>query len=139
MGKVVGQTKDVGFQFGLRKTFRFPKEQVWAFMFSKAGLDIWLGKLKDDLKLDKTFKTRDGIEGAVRVFKPWSHIRMSWKKPDWENMSTVQVRVIANGEKTIISFHQEKLVDAKQRMEMKAYWNTVMRKLSSALSKRFNG
>jgi hypothetical protein len=46
---------------------------------------------------------------------------MTWKKPGWENRSTVQVRVIDNGEKSIVSFHQEKLQDADQRAGMKEY------------------
>ena len=122
MGKQIGKTKDVGFQFGVRKTYHISSDDVWNFLFSDKGLKIWLGELESDLKLKKEFKTEEGIIGYVRVFKPNSHIRVNWQKKDWTNLSTVQLRVIEQNESTTISFHQEKLIDSKQREEMKIYW-----------------
>ena len=46
-------------------------------------------------------------------------------------MSTVQIRVIGNKEKTTIAIHQEKLLNSKQREEMKEYWNKVMKTLTT--------
>ena len=135
MSKQVGQTKDVGFQFGLRKTFPISATEVWDFMFSGKGLDIWLGKLENELELKQPFVTKEGIEGLVRVWKPYSHIRVNWKKPDWENLSTVQVRVMGNDQKATISFHQEKLLDAAQREEVKAYWNGKMGEIGDFFGK----
>ncbi len=131
MAKPIGKTQDVGFQFGLQKTFPISEEKAWDFMFSEAGLKIWLGDLEKALSLKENYKTKNGIEGFVRVFKPYSHIRMNWKKRDWENMSTVQVRVIGKDDNnTLISFHQEKMLDSNQRAEMKEYWNQKMDQIS---------
>jgi hypothetical protein len=124
--KSVGLTKAVGWQFGLRKTFPYSHEYLWDFMFSDKGLKIWLGELKEELEIKKAYKTKEGIEGLVRAFIPHSHIRMNWKKKNWENISIVQVRVIGNQEKASISFHQEKLLDNNQREEMDLYWNKKM-------------
>ncbi len=135
MKKQVGQTKDVGFQFGIQRTFPHSFENMWNFMFSDKGLNIWLGKLENDLEIKETYKTKDGIEGLVRVFKPYSHIRMNWKKRNWKNMSIVQVRVIKNKEKSKISFHQEKLLNAEQRTEMNEYWNEKMDEITDELNK----
>jgi len=132
--KPVGLTKDVGWQFGLRKTFPYSQEYLWDFMFSGKGLKIWLGELKEELEIKKAYKTKDGIEGLVRVFKPYSHIRMNWKRRNWKNTSTVQVRVIGNQEKATISFHQEKLLDNKQREGMKLYWNKKMTEIEKAIN-----
>lgn len=132
--KPVGLTKDVGWQFGLRKTFPYSQEYLWDFMFSGIGLKIWLGELKEELEIKTAYKTKDGIEGLVRVFTPYSHIRMNWKKKNWENISTVQVRVIGNHEKATISFHQEKLLDNNQREEMKLYWNKKMTEIEKAIT-----
>lgn len=132
--KTVGLTKDVGWQFGLSRTFPYPQEDIWDFMFSDKGLNIWLGKLENPLEIKKPYKTQNGIEGLVRVFKPYSHIRMNWKKREWENISTVQVRVIGDHAKSTISFHQEKLSDNRQREEMKLYWNEKMMEIENALS-----
>lgn len=131
--KPVGLTKDVGWQFGLSKTFHYTQEYLWDFMFSDIGLKIWLGELKEELEIKTTYKTKDGIEGLVRIFTPYSHIRMNWKMKDWENTSTVQVRIIGNHEKTTLSFHQEKLLDNKQREEMKLYWNKKMTEIENML------
>ena len=131
--KPIGLTKDVGWQFGLRKTFPYSQGYLWDFMFSKKGLKIWLGEFDEELEVKKSFKTKDGIEGLVRVFTPHSHIRLNWKKKNWENLSTVQVRVMGNQEKATISFHQEKLSNNNQREEMKKYWNEKMVKIEKVI------
>lgn len=136
MEKSVGRTKGVGFQFGVQRTFLVSKEKAWDFVFSSNGLKIWLGDLEKDLSMKEYFKTQEGIAGFVRVFKPYSHIRLNWKKKDWTNMSTVQIRVLAkNKDKTTISFHQEKLLDSIQRKEMKKYWYEKMEKIMEAIEK----
>ncbi len=40
---VVGQTKDVGFQIGVRRTFASRSQQVWEVMTSDEGVKLWLG------------------------------------------------------------------------------------------------
>ncbi|MDN5217489.1 ATPase [Fulvivirgaceae bacterium BMA12] len=132
--KPIGLTKDVGWQFGLQKTFPYSLGYLWDFMFSKKGLEIWLGEFDEELEIKKPFKTKEGIEGLVRVFTPYSHVRLNWKKKNWENLSTVQVRVMGNQEKATISFHQEKLLDNSQREEMKKYWSEKMVKIEKVIS-----
>ena len=134
----LGQTKSVGFQFGLRKTFAVASEKIWAFLFSAAGLKIWLGELTTEFELNKEFTTKEGIKGYVRVLQPNSHIRLNWQKPNWENLSTLQVRVVKNKAKTTLSFHQEKLLDANQREEVKEYWQAVLQKLTAEVQKEIN-
>jgi uncharacterized protein YndB with AHSA1/START domain len=117
--QVTGQTKDTGFQIGVRKTYPVSAEAAWDFLFSDEGLASWLGNVKaTDIDTDKAYKTKDGTEGKVLVFKPLSHIRMSWKKKEWKNTPTLQVRLIRVNDKATISFHQEKLTDSTQRKEM---------------------
>lgn len=135
MEKQIGKTKDVGFQFGIRKTYPLSSNDMWDFLFSEKGLELWLGKLQTELELKKEFKTEKGIIGYVRVFKPNSHIRINWQKMNWTNLSTVQLRVIGNKERTTVSFHQEKLVDSEQREEMKAYWNQVVNKITMEIAR----
>ena len=95
------------------------------FLFSENGLKIWLGELKNELELKKNFETENRIIGLLRVFKPNSHIRLNWKPKNWENMSTVQIRLIGNENKTTIAIHQEKLLNTEQRYEMKEYWTGI--------------
>jgi uncharacterized protein YndB with AHSA1/START domain len=134
--KVVGQTKDAGFQIGVRKTFAVPAETVWNFLFSEAGLSTWLGKMSlENFQLGKPYKTEEEIEGKLSVFKPNSHIRLTWKPKDWTNTSALQIRVIPFREKTTISFHQDKLIDGQQRDEMKKYWDKVIVKIENEILK----
>lgn len=135
MKKEAGKTKDTGYQFGKRKTFPLRAEEAWRQLFSEKGLQIWLGEgASAPLEEDAFFLTREGISGKVRLIRPLSHIRMSWKKPEWPNESTLQVRVIPNGWRTIISFHQEKLLDRRQREEMKSFWEDTFERLTVYLS-----
>lgn len=140
MEKQIGQTKDIGFQFGIRKTIPISTEKAWDFLFSESGLKIWLGNLKNELEIKKEYETENGISGLVRVFKAYSHIRLNWKLKKWENMSTVQIRVIGNSKRATIAIHQEKLLGSEQRSEMKEYWGLIMNKLTDEMNKasRYN-
>ncbi|GHO46165.1 hypothetical protein [Ktedonospora formicarum] len=42
---VIGQTKSVGFQIGVRRTFAISVEQAWNFLISEEGQRIWLGEV----------------------------------------------------------------------------------------------
>lgn len=132
--KQVGKTKDAGFQFGIRRTFDLSLEEAWDFLFSDKGLGIWLGEQSESLNPGQKYHTTAGITGEVRVLKPYSHIRITWKQPDWTNTSTLQIRVINNAGKTTISIHQEKLAGADQRTVMSEYWNVVMDNLRKELA-----
>lgn len=133
MENQVRKTKDVGFQFGIRKTFPVSTKRVQDFLFSKKGINIWLGQLKNELEIKKDYETENGIIGLIRVFEVNSHIRLNWKSTHWENTSTVQIRVIGNQTKTTIAIHQEKLLDAEQKAEMKAYSNKIMKEIGTEL------
>lgn len=135
MEKQTGLTQTVGFQFGLRKTFPIPAATLWDFLFSESGLALWLGELRGPFENGRSFQTKEGVEGLLRVLRPYSHIRLNWKKKTWNNMSTLQVRVIENGNKATLGFHQEKLLNSAQRDEMKEYWNAALRKITDKLSK----
>ena len=110
-------------------------ETTWEFLFSDEGLELWLGNLiSGSVEIKERYKTTDGTEGVVRVLKSQSHIRLTWKKKDWNNFSTLQIRVISTKDKTTISFHQEKLRTDQQRAEMKTHWQKVIGKLTEELA-----
>jgi hypothetical protein len=132
--KVVGQTKDVGFQIGVRKTFDVSIETAWNFLFSQSGLITWLGEIiSGSFELNKPFKTKEGVEGKITTLNSKSNIRLSWKPQYWTNISSLQIRVISSKDKATVSFHQDKLLDSKQREEMKRYWDGVLLKIGNSL------
>lgn len=134
--KSIGQTKDSGWQFGLRKTFDLPQKDLWDFMFSDEGLNVWLSPVEGELETDKAFQTREGLEVKMKLLKPYSHVRMTWKKKGWDHDSNLQVRVLASGKKATISFHHDKLINQDERVEMSIYWNKKMLEIGEALSQK---
>lgn len=132
--KIVGQTKDAGFEIGVRRTFDVPVIRAWDAITSPNGVKVWLGDASG-LKWEKgeTYTTKDGTEGEIRVINSGSHLRITWWPKDWEKASTIQIRVIPNGEKTTISFHQENLKGAQEREEMRQRWEKVLDKLEGLL------
>jgi len=134
--KLVGKTKNAGFQIGVRKTFPAPVETVWSFLFSETGLTAWLGKISvENFESGKLYKTEEGIEGTVNVLIPNSHVRLTWKPKYWTNTSAVQLRVIPSKGRATISFHQDKLLDDGQRSEMKKHWDAVIKKIENGMIK----
>ncbi len=131
---MIGKTKDVGFQVGARKTFNIRLEKAWDFITSSSALAIWLGEIKQ-IKEGVRFQLENGISGHIRVFSPLSHIRLSWKHPDWERSSTIQVRVIPRKDKTVIAFHQEHLPGIEEREIRKEFFKNVLQEFESMLSK----
>jgi uncharacterized protein YndB with AHSA1/START domain len=116
-----------GFQIGISKTFPVSTDFVWDFLFSDEGLKIWLGSINsEDFELNKTYKTEEGITGKLTVFKPDSHIRLTWKPTHWTNISIVEIRVKNSKGRAIILFHQTKIISLEQWEEMKIRWNTVL-------------
>lgn len=128
--RVVGQTKDAGFQIGARRTFSVPPQQAWDLLTSTEGTALWLGETPG-LRWEKgeKYQTRAGARGEIRVVNPGGHLRLTWQPEGWEKASTLQVRVIPNGEKTTISFHQEHLKNAVVREQMRARWKSALDEL----------
>jgi uncharacterized protein YndB with AHSA1/START domain len=128
----VGKTADAGYQIGVRRTLAAPEERVWAVLLSPEGLRIWLGGVAV-LEAGASFAFPDGTCGQIRVYKPWSHLRLTWHHPTLQSPSVVQVRVIPARTGTTLSFHQEQLAGPSVRAEMKAHWEEVVRRLAEML------
>ena len=133
--RVVGQTQDAGFEIGVRKTFSVSPGQAWDLITSEAGLKLWLGDAAEfRLEKGQPYQTREGAEGEVRVVNPGEHFRLTWRPKDWPKASTIQVRIIPSGGKTVISFHQEQLLGQKQREQMHRRWQKVLEELQALLN-----
>lgn len=128
----VGQTKDTGFQIGVRRTLPLDHEDAWNLLLSPRGQAIWLGAGSTvAFERGATFRREDGTTGEVRVVSPLSHLRMTWQPPGWERASTIQVRVLPNGARTTIAFHQEHLPGPAEREERRAFFEAALNHLKS--------
>lgn len=130
--KYIGRRKtgemETGFQIGVQKSFPIPLEDAWELITSADGMQIWLGDAVE-LKEKSGYETRDGITGEIRVIKPESHIRMTWKLQDWDKESTLQIRVTPRANGTAINFHQEGLKKESMREEMRYFWKDKLKLL----------
>lgn len=132
MTKTVGQTASVGFQIGVRRTLNLTQEQAWEYLISPSGLKLWLGDLETlNLEVGQAYTANDGTSGELRVIKTYEQLRMTWQRKNWPKPSTLQIRLIlGSGNRTTISFHQEKLTDLNAREEMKLRWENVLSHLA---------
>jgi uncharacterized protein YndB with AHSA1/START domain len=126
-------TKDGGWQIGARKTIGAGLETTWQALVSEAGLKIWLGPVASLADGDE-FHLSDGTVCHVRIYKPNSHLRLGWRPPQWERSSTIQVRVIPSGAKTVIAFHQEGMPTQDARRQRQAFFKEALERLDELLS-----
>ncbi|MGE5551557.1 MAG: SRPBCC family protein [Bacteroidota bacterium] len=133
--RVVGRTRDTGFAVGARRTFPVSSEEAWRLLISPEGVRIWLGDARGmAFKPGETYTLTNNATGKIRVYQPNHHLRLTWQPPGWAKPSTIQVRVIPNGGRTTIAFHQEHLPDADAREQRRVYYAAAL----DALEKLIN-
>jgi uncharacterized protein YndB with AHSA1/START domain len=131
----VGLTQAQGWEIGARRTFAVTGERAWQAVMTQPGLGCWLGHVHD-LKPAKgvSFVTAEGGHGHIISFAEGSLIRLRWQPQGANHVTTVQVRVTPAGEKATISFHQERLTSAEERIRMRRYWAGALDRLGALLA-----
>lgn len=128
------KNKDLGFQVSVRKTFSVSTETMWEFLLSQSGIEVWLGKINiDDLEIQKTFISDEGIEGKLTVFIPNCHLRLKWKPKHWQKLSTVELRVTNNKGRSSVVFHQTGFFEIEKIEEMRTYWKSIISNMNEVL------
>lgn len=136
MGRIpVGVTKDAGVQIGVRRTVPAGKEQVWDFLTSPKGLSLWIGDVASfPLQKGHEYESREGVSGKLTVVEPYHKLRLTWKRPEWDNPSRLQIYVLsAKTGKTTVAIHQEMLEDVYMREVMRRHWDEMLNKLIKGL------
>ena len=133
----IGQTENGTFQIGTRRTFPIDIDTTWLLLVSEPGLVVWLGEVPESgwrVVKGVSYATKDGTRGEIRVVNERVNIRLSWQPRNWSHASTVQVRVIpAAHSGTTVSFHQEGLVNVREREVMRRHWLEVLEKLEGLI------
>lgn len=125
--RVLGETADTGFQIGVRRTLPLALDDAWRLLTSTEGVRAWLGDARGfAAEKGATYTLPDGTGGEVRVAKAGSHLRVTRHPKGWARPSTLQVRVMLAGEKTVISFHEEHLPGADEREARRRYFDGVL-------------
>jgi hypothetical protein len=134
--KVVGLTKNVGFQFSITKTCPVSVEGAWDFLLSESGVSMWLGDINfDDFELNNPLITEVGLEAKITIFKADSHLRLAWKPAHWDNISFIEIRVLTNGGRAKLGLLHTHMTSGAQRAEVKAYWTKIFDEMGSELAK----
>lgn len=131
----VGQTKDAGWQIGVRRTHPHELEHVWATLLSPAGLAVWLGpgaQLGDEA--GDAYATDDGISGELRSLRPGDRMRLTWRPAARAEATILQLTVRPAASGTTLGIHQERLADADEREAMRLRWAAVQERLAELLA-----
>jgi uncharacterized protein YndB with AHSA1/START domain len=132
MNNTNGQTRDAGWEVGVRKTVDAPLDVVWVFLLGK-GLNIWLGNARLSLEKGAKYQTDDDISGHIISVSEKSRIRMTWQPGEWDHDSTLHVTVKTTPIGTSIGFQQERLADRDERKIMLTHWKEVLDRLQDGL------
>ncbi len=115
---LTGLTQNTGYQIGARRTISLPPAEAWELVTSIEGVNLWLGPTSEfSFEKGARYQLTDDAFGTIRVYIPGSHLRLTWQPPGWAQPSTIQVRVIPKGNRSVIAFHQEHLPGAAEREE----------------------
>jgi activator of HSP90 ATPase len=134
--KVVGLTKNVGFQFSITKTCAVSVDTAWDFLLSESGIALWLGDIYfDDFELNNPLTTKAGIEAKIMIFKADSHLRLAWKPKHWDNNSFIEIRILTNKGRAKLGLLHTHMTSIEQREEVKAYWAKIIHEMSLVLAK----
>jgi uncharacterized protein YndB with AHSA1/START domain len=130
----VGKTKDAGWEIGVSRTLPVPAARVWEVLTSVEGTELWLGSgVTWPARQGDPYELDDGTVGQVRGFRPLERIRLTWQPPDWDHEAVVQLALSDRGDRTRLTFHQERLADADERERQRAHWAAVMDRVQAAL------
>jgi hypothetical protein len=132
--RIIGLTKNSGYQISKTKIFAVSYELMWDFILSEDGMNIWLGKSDiADFELNKPFKTINGVEGILKSFKPGVYFKINWKPKEWTNISKVEIRIDSKNGRARLGVLQSFLLSSEQRVLQKRYWDNVFNEIEKQM------
>jgi activator of HSP90 ATPase len=131
----VGKTAGTGWQIGVSRALPYPLTDLWEFLVSAGGTEIWLGPgAVLPRERGESYETASGTTGELRSFRGLDRVRLTWRPRDWDHDSTVQFTVSTTGSKTTLRFHQEWLANAEERAQQREHWSDVIERIAAAMA-----
>ena len=134
MDSPVGLTRDVGWNMGVRRTVDAPLEDVWDHLVG-VGLATWLGVSALPAEPGGSYEADDGTTGDLRTWTERRRLRLTWRPPELDHDTTLQVTVLPAARGTTIAFHQERMTSADERATMLEHWTGVVERLVAELTR----
>ncbi len=128
--RVVGQTSGADFQIGVQRTLAVRLPEAWGLLAERPGRDAWLGECDGiDWRKGEKYTTASGVSGEIRSVVPGQRFRLTWCSPELLQPSTLQVTLVAAGDRTSFRFHQERLCSLEERESMRERWHGALGEL----------
>lgn len=131
--RVEGQNLKGQWSSTTTKMMPLDQKTLWSWMQSPEALAVWLKPLSEfrfQAKLE--FEGEGGIFGEIRTLKAPERVRMTWNDTDWVHSTILQIWMIRRplGRSLVVLTH-EKLANSRERAQVKARWEQVVRELQS--------
>lgn len=125
-----------GFEVSLQATLPGTAEEVWGLLTSAAGLRCWLAPAgRFTLAEGKSYTTRDGARGEIRVVKPNARVRLTWQPAEVDRPVNVEIALTARPSgKTAVRVQLERLPSAECRDALRTRWMGVFVRLAGLVS-----
>jgi uncharacterized protein YndB with AHSA1/START domain len=132
--RLLGETKGVGFEFGISRTFRVTPERAWEILTSGVGLEAWAG---DGVEVELRKGASQQMKGKrVEVRGVTQNIRLRLAlTADGVPQRIIQLSIVpaADG-KASVRFHEENLPGVAARKRADRKWNDIMDEVESILN-----
>jgi uncharacterized protein YndB with AHSA1/START domain len=118
------------------KTLATTPRKLWQILSSDEGLKAWLEPMSDfELKKGQVYEREGGIFGEVRTVKAPVRARMTWQETDQLKPTLLQIYIVPKPDqkKTILIFNHEKIMSARTRDDLRAYWKGALARIEELL------
>lgn len=134
--RIEGRNLKGEYTLSASKTFPIGAKELWKFLASPNGIEIWLKPLSEfTIKPKSFFEAEGGIFGEVRTMKEGERLRMTWQDTDWAKPSILQLWLVGRSKnKSILVFNHERLQDSRSKVFLKEHWKQVLSELHMAIS-----
>ncbi|MBV2167509.1 MAG: SRPBCC domain-containing protein [Bdellovibrio sp.] len=126
--RIPGRTLKGDYSIIVTRTFPVDAKKLWKLISSEQGMSLWLQPLsKVQLRIGNSFETEGGAFGEIRTLRAGQRVRLTWQETDWNKSTTVQVWILPRkGDKSVLVFQHEKLVDGRLRAPLRAHWEEAI-------------
>jgi uncharacterized protein YndB with AHSA1/START domain len=135
--RVEGQNLKGEYMVTKTKSIALAPPRVWEALVSPAGVALWLQPLFPvAIEVGAQFETEDGFFGEIRTLTKARQIRLSWRDPNWEKNTAVQVLLVARpGKNSILCFNHTQIRDLRVLAALRSRWESVIEALAAHFSK----